>query len=141
MPEGIRELRDQRRAQQILKDHPDDTVAAEMVRSDSAFWEVGNMSGLVYATNIIVGVRLTANIWIWDKQWMGKTEIYRQMLRYVFKVFDVYRIQATCVYDNALSRVLMKRVGFTEESRLKNYGFHKKVMKDARMFRLLRGDI
>lgn len=147
LPNEMRELRDFRRMTMIWENHlhKDAAIGALLMKSDSAFWEMvgpgNNPAGIYYATDIISGVRANGNIAIWNRKFFGKTEMHRQMMRYVFQVYDLQRMQATCFTDNIFSQRFQERLGFSKECVMRNYGFKDGVPADALQYAIMRDEL
>lgn len=147
MPTEMRELRNFNRMTAIWENHlnKDAAIGACLTKQDSAFWEMickdGITGGLYYATEIIAGVRAGGNIVIWNQYFYGRTKMHRQMMRYVFQVYDLQRMQATCFVDNIPSQKFQERIGFTRECTMRNYGFRDGVLSDAIQYAITREDL
>ena len=147
LPAGVYELRDLSRVQRILAAHPDDSIAQVVGFSDSAFWELGDMGGLVYLTDILVGVRATVNIVIFPSCRRGTFRRVAaagpcsEMLRYMIRVYNLARIQACISVDNTLSNRLARTLGMQLEGVMRDYGYVQSVLKDFNLYSLTREEV
>lgn len=145
LPANVYELRNLTRAADLLKKLGDNAIQQLMGRADATFWEMGDGEGIYYVSDILVGVRLLCNIIVFPGQtaWMGPkgVDLHAQMVRYVFRVFDIQRMGATVTVDNTLSQRLLSNLGFHQEGILRSYGYVRETMKDAYIYSLLKEEL
>jgi [ribosomal protein S5]-alanine N-acetyltransferase len=68
------------------------------------------------------------------------TEALNAILQFGFQTIGLNRIEAMVMLENTASSQLLKKLGFTEEGILREYGFWKGKFHDLRLFSLLQQD-
>lgn len=104
---------------------------AEDARDDKAYAlfvfreEDSALTGGITLSNVRRGVAQTASLGYWSgKAFAGAghtTAAVRACLRYAFEDLDLHRVEAACQPENAGSRRVLEKAGFTEEGRARAY--------------------
>lgn len=104
---------------------------AEDARDDKAYAlfvfreEDGALTGGVTLSNVRRGVAQTASMGYWSGQSFANrgyiTSAVRACLRYAFADLDLHRVEAACQPENAPSRRVLEKAGFTLEGRASGY--------------------
>jgi RimJ/RimL family protein N-acetyltransferase len=111
--------------------------------SSSAFWEVGDLGGVYYLTDLQEGLKANMNIALWKQEYRGQANHWRhkKMIRYVMGAYDLQRLGAEVASSNLLSLRLCEAVGFQKEGELRNFGFYQGELTNAFSLSLLREEV
>ena len=116
-----------------------DPIMAEMVKKqDSAFWEIGDMEGIYYLYDIILGVRANFGIKVWSTRFLGEAGIatHLKMRDYLFDAYDLKRLGATIDIHNKTCIALTESLGFELEGTHRNWGYIKGNLTDVHTYAL-----
>lgn len=104
-----------------LEDARDDRAYALFVFRESD----GALTGGLTLSNVRRGVAQTASLGYWSgAAFSGKgyiTAAVRACVRYAFNDLDLHRVEAACQPENAASRRVLEKAGFTLEGRAAAY--------------------
>jgi [ribosomal protein S5]-alanine N-acetyltransferase len=104
----------------------------------------GALVGGVNVSNIRRGVAQDCSVGYWIGQaHAGRglmTEAMRLVIGHCFDDLGLHRIQAACIPDNAASRRVLTKLGFTEEGRARAYLKIAGAWRDHVLYGLVRGD-
>lgn len=129
-----------RRLRRYARDVKEDRgIAFFIFRQDK-----GNLIGGVSLSNIRRGVTQSCSLGYWIGEKHARqgfmTEAVTVIIRYVFNILHLNRLEAACVPENTASMGVLKKTGFAEEGLARKYIRINGVWRDHILFAILSSD-
>ncbi len=107
---------------------------------DSIIYEIPGC--LIFMEHIIPHCRAEVHLAIWDKKISDKTDQLKDLLMWVFMVFDLHRIETFVPEDyRTMRRFVEKKMGFTFEGTLRSRAIRRGRPIDMKAYAILRDEV
>lgn len=113
----------------------------DKLRAHGLFWVIDDFVGVFYLTNM-TDVEATCHYTFFDRRHLGREQLTRSMLRYVFDKFRFRRLNVEVpMYASKHTFGFTTALGFLKEGRKRKASFYKNDWFDIAMFGLLREEL
>lgn len=103
--------------------------------------EVGDFQGVVLLTDLITGLKAQVHVYIWDKTVRRRDDDARFLLKQVFMLLDLKRLEARPPEQNAKACAYAERMGFKREGVMRKAARYNNQLQDLVMYSLLEEDL
>lgn len=115
-------------------------IAKLLVTLQGSTFALGR-GGVAFFNPLIPGFHGLCHLYIWDRQYLRRTDLMKATLKWSFKNWDLQRIHCIVPKRNILSWRYAEKLGFTREGTLRNLFLYNGGVDDGYMYGLLPGEV
>jgi len=103
-------------------------------------FEVGDFQGTFWLTDIIVGWKAGIHAVLWDKQYLGKSELAKAVLADLMRLLKLQRLEAFIPVTMRAAGRYAERVGFKFEGILRRAAYYDGQLVDLAAYSIIKGE-
>ena len=125
--------------QKVVKYLPDvirnpEIFAAIYSRKDSMFFEVGDMQGAFWLTEVVLGWKATIHVVLWDEAVRNQHARVREVILELVRLLRLKRLQAFIPIKNQAAVQLAERMTFLVEGVMRDFEFYDEECVDIGIY-------
>jgi len=107
----------------------------------SMFFEIGDFEGVFWLANMRLGNKAVGHIVLWDEKWKGKYQLAKEVIRFIFQLLNLQRLEAFVPTKNTKACKYAERLGFTLEGVLRRFDRYDEQYVDVAAYSLLKEEL